>query len=326
MQSRTKNAIAAVVGLSLVAAAITAFVVQHLSPTQDEVRAVKDGGTDVATTSANQTATAPAQAASSASDIPSQVQAQLAIAGQQAQARIVTPLSTIIADYKANEVDGDNKYRGKWVHFRGVAGSVEKDIGDKPFLYVKPTDPASNDHVSVRFDADGLQDVANVRPGQIIDLSCQGDGKGLATPRFASCSFLTGDYVSAPYAALQSRDSAAATDDPIYQPSFDCTKQKGAVYWLICHDADLAAADVRLDHIMLGLKNRAQAADNLANSTALAQKFTDSLRLALQQRNQCNDVPCLAAWYFRAEKAGSEGVAKFDSLIEQAKLERSLAE
>ncbi|WP_231748365.1 hypothetical protein, partial [Burkholderia sp. ABCPW 14] len=36
--------------------------------------------------------------------------------------------------------------------------------------------------------------------------------------------------------------------------------------------------------------------------------------------------PLLAAWYFRAEKAGSEGVAKFDSLIEQAKLERSLAE
>ncbi|MEK2602164.1 hypothetical protein [Burkholderia arboris] len=191
---------------------------------------------------------------------------------------------------------------------------------------MKPTDPASDDHVSVRFDADGLKDVANVRPGQIIDLSCQGDGKGLATPRFASCSFLTGDYVLAPYAALQSENSAAATDDPIYQPSFDCTKQKGAAYWLICHDADLAAADVRFDRIIRGFKNRIQAADNLANSTANAQKLTDSLRVALQQRNQCADVPCLAAWYYRAEKAGIEGVAKLDSLIEQAKLERSLAE
>ncbi|ABN82913.1 hypothetical protein BURPS668_2145 [Burkholderia pseudomallei 668] len=75
MQSRTKNAIAAVVGLSAVVAAIAAFVVQHPSPTQDEVRAVKDSGTDVATTSANQTAAAPTQAASNNSDIPPQVQA-----------------------------------------------------------------------------------------------------------------------------------------------------------------------------------------------------------------------------------------------------------
>ncbi|QQJ96431.1 hypothetical protein JG536_12500 [Burkholderia ambifaria] len=326
MQSRTKNAIAAVVGLSVVVAAIAAFVVQHPSPTQDDVRAVKDGGTDAATTSSNQTAAAPAQAASNDSDIPPQVQAQLDIAGQQAQARIVTPLATVIGDYKANEVDGDNKYRGKYIHFRGVAGSVEKDVSGKPLLSVTTTDPASDDHVSVRFDADGLKNVASVRPGQIIDLSCVGDGKGLATPRFTSCSFLSGDSVSAPYAALQSENSAAATDDPIYQPSFDCTKQKGAAYWLICHDADLAAADVRLDRIMHGLKNRAQAADNLANSTEVAQKFTDTLRLALQQRNQCTDVPCLAAWYYRAEKAGSEGVAKLDSLIEQAKLARSLSE
>lgn len=323
MQPKTKNAIGVVVGLSLVVAAIAAFVVQHPSPTQDEVRAVKDGGTDVATTSVNQTATAPTQTASSASDIPPQVQAQLDIAGQQAQSRIVTPLSTIIADYKANEVDGDNKYRGKWVHFRGVAGSVEKDIGDKPFLYVKPTDPASDDHASVRFDAEGLKDVANVRPGQIIDLSCQGDGKGLATPRFASCSFLTGDYVSAPYAALQSRDSAAATDDPIYQPSFDCAKQKGAVYWLICHDADLAAADVRLDVIARKLKNQAQTVDNLGASSNSVEQFKNSLRSMLQKRNRCADVPCLAEWYYDTERKFGDASGKLDMFIEQAKLERS---
>ncbi|WP_175770449.1 hypothetical protein [Burkholderia anthina] len=73
MQPRTKNVIGVVVGLSLVVAAIAAFVVQHPSPTQDEVRAVKDGGTDVATTSSNQTVAAPAQAASNNSDIPPQV-------------------------------------------------------------------------------------------------------------------------------------------------------------------------------------------------------------------------------------------------------------
>lgn len=326
MQSRTKNAIAAVVGLSLVAAAIAAFVAQHPSPTQEEVRAVKDGGTDAATTSSNHTAAATAQAASNDSAIPQQVQAQLDIAGQQAQARIVTPLSTIIADYKENEVNADNKYRGKYVHFRGVAGSVEKDIGDKPFLYVKPTDLTSDDHVSVRFDADGLKEVANVRPGQIIDLSCVGDGKGLATPRFTSCSFLSGDYVSAPYAALQSENSAAATDDPIYQPSFDCTKQKGAAYWLICHDADLAAADVRLDRIAHKLQNQAQTIDNLGASANSPEQFRNSLRSMLQKRNQCADVPCLAEWYYGMERKFRDASGKLDTFIEQAKLERSLQE
>ncbi|TXD01959.1 hypothetical protein FTI75_25200 [Burkholderia pseudomallei] len=326
MQSRTKNAIAAVVGLSLVAAAIAAFVVRHPSPTQEEVRAVKDGGTDAATTSSNQTAATPVQVASNDSGIPPQVQAQLDIAGQQAQARIVVPLSMIIADYKENEVNADNKYRGKYVHFRGVAGSVEKDVSGKPFLYVKPTDPASDDHVSVRFDADGLKEIANVRPGQIIDLSCIGDGKGLATPRFASCSFLSGDYVSAPYAALQSENSAAATDDPIYQPSFDCTKQKGAAYWLICHDADLAAADVRLDRIAHKLQNQAQTIDNLGASANSPEQFRNSLRSMLQKRNQCADVPCLAEWYYGMERKFRDASGKLDTFIEQAKLERSLQE
>lgn len=323
MQSRTKNALAAVVGLSVVVAAIAAFVVQHPSPTQDEVRAVKDGGTDAATTSSNQTAAASAQAASNNSDIPPQVQAQLDIAGQQAQARIVTPLQTIIADYKANEVDGDNKYRGKYIHFRGVAGSVEKDVSGMPFLYVKPTDPTSDDHVSVRFDAGALKDAANERPGQIIDLSCVGDGKGLATPRFTSCSFLSGNDVSASYATLQSRDSAAATDDPIYQPSFDCAKQKGAAYWLICHDADLAAADVRLDVIARKLKNQAQTVDNLGASANSVEQFMSSLHTMLQKRNQCADVPCLAMWYYSTEKKFRDASGKLDMFIEQAKLERS---
>lgn len=326
MQSRTKNAIAAVVGLSLVAAAIAAFVVRRPSPTQEDVRAVKDGGTDAATTSSNQTAATPAQVASNDSGIPPQVQAQLDVAGQQTQARIVTPLSTIIADYKANEVDGDNKFRGKYVHFRGVAGSVEKDVSSKPFLYVKPTDPASDDHVSVRFDAEGLKDVANVRPGQIIDLSCIGDGKGLATPRFASCSFLSGDYVSAPYAALQSENSAAATDDPIYQPSFDCAKQKGTAYWLICHDSDLAAADVRLDRIAHKLQNQTQTIDNLGASSNSPEQFRNSLRSMLQKRNQCTDVPCLAEWYYGMERKFGDASGKLDTFIEQAKLERSLQE
>ncbi|RQU38930.1 hypothetical protein DF142_21130 [Burkholderia cenocepacia] len=326
MQSRTKNAIAAVVGLSLVAAAIAAFVVQHPSPTQEEVRAVKDGGTDAATTSSNQTAAASAQAASNNSDIPPQVQAQLDIAGQQAQARIVTPLAMVIDDYKANEVDGDNKYRGKYIHFRGVAGSVEKDVSGKPLLSVTTTDPASDDHVSVRFDADGLKNVASVRPGQIIDLSCVGDGKGLATPRFTSCSFLSGDSVSAPYAALQSENSAAATDDPIYQPSFDCTKQKGAAYWLICHDADLAAADVRLDRIAHKLQNQAQTIDNLGASSNSPEQFRNSLRSMLQKRNQCTDVPCLAEWYYGMERKFGDASVKLDTFIEQAKLERSLQE
>lgn len=255
-----------------------------------------------------------------------QVQEQVSIAASEAAYRIVTPLMKVISDYHANEVAADNAYRGRWIHFRAVAGNVEKDIGDVPFLFVHTTDPASVDRVSVRFAAVSMTDVAKVQPGQIIDLYCKGNGMSLRTPGFTSCSFLSGGYVTAPYAAAQGAISAISTDDPRFEPSFDCATQKGTAAWLICHDADLAAADVRLDAAAHTVLKQARALDDLTQSTDAGGKFNQALHAALEKRNECTDVPCLAAWYFDAEKRLHDTADKLDTLVEQGTLAGSLSQ
>lgn len=318
MQPIVKNTIRVMVFAALCVGGVGAYLRYDQPIAQSEVTSMKDQGGDSATTRS-------AMSAQNSQPDP-QVQEQLNVAESQAKYRVTASLAAIIADYKANEVDGDNKYRGKWVHVRSVAGSVEKDMGDQPFLYVTSTDPDSDDHVSVRFDVDGLTQIASVRPGQIIDLYCEGDGKGMATPRLSSCRFLSGDQVTPPYARMQGELSATSTNDPLYQPSFDCAKQKGAVPWLICHDADLAAADVRLNNVAHQVLNQVTQLDEAAGSSTHSAEFKSVLREALKKRDQCVDIPCVAAWYYQAEVAFHKLDGKLDTAVEAAKFERSLSQ
>ena len=318
MRPIVKNTVRVVVLAALCVGGVGAYLHYDQPIAQSEVTAMKDQGGDAATTRN------PVSAQNNQPD--PQVQEQLNVAEAQAKYRITSALTTIIADYKANEVDGDNKYRGKWVHFRSVAGSVEKDAGDQPFIFAKSTDPESDDHVSLRFDTDAQAQIASVRPGQIIDLYCMGNGKGMATPRFNSCRFLSGDEVTPPYAKLQGEVSATSTNDPVYQPSFDCSKQKGTVPWLICHDADLAAADVRLNNSAHRVLTQVTQISTATGSSAPNAEFKSTLREALSKRDQCADVPCIAVWYYQAEEAFHQLDGKLDTAVAAAKFERSLSQ
>jgi hypothetical protein len=53
-----------------------------------------------------------------------------------AQAESATPVAAtdLMADYKANEVRGDAKWKGKLVRVTGVIGDIKKDFMDHPYV------------------------------------------------------------------------------------------------------------------------------------------------------------------------------------------------
>jgi len=54
--------------------------------------------------------------------------------------KVETPIdvsaATLIADYKANEVRGDSKWKDKLVRVTGIVGSVNKDITDSAYVII----------------------------------------------------------------------------------------------------------------------------------------------------------------------------------------------
>lgn len=47
---------------------------------------------------------------------------------------VVVPVSTLLTDYKGNEIAADAKYKGKWVKVTGKVGDIKKDIADQAYL------------------------------------------------------------------------------------------------------------------------------------------------------------------------------------------------
>lgn len=50
--------------------------------------------------------------------------------GEQAAPAVVVPVADLVGDYKANEVRGDAKYKGKRVQVTGIVSDVKKDFTD----------------------------------------------------------------------------------------------------------------------------------------------------------------------------------------------------
>ncbi|QSN63448.1 MULTISPECIES: hypothetical protein [unclassified Caballeronia] len=77
-------------------------------------------------------------------------------------------------------------------------------------------------------------------------------------------------------------------DTRTYQTSFDCKKALSTPEYLVCHDAELASADLLLAQLVQ------QVRSIVTDQAAL----TERLRKQWNYRQQrCLDKPCLAAWY-----------------------------
>ena len=79
----------------------------------------------------------------------------------------------LFKDYDANEVNADDKYKGKVLRVTGTISTIGKDILDTPYIAFA----TSNEIMSVQcmFDDTGI--LGSLRKGQKLTVRCKGDGK-----------------------------------------------------------------------------------------------------------------------------------------------------
>ncbi len=91
----------------------------------------------------------------------------------------------LFADYHANEVAADEKYKGKWLAVTGQVDSVGKDILDNIFISLR----TQNRFMSARaqMEQSDSDQVARLKRGQKVMLLCSGSGLLLGSPLLDKC-------------------------------------------------------------------------------------------------------------------------------------------
>jgi hypothetical protein len=79
----------------------------------------------------------------------------------------------LFADYEANEVSADDKYKGKVLRISGTITKIGKDVLDTPYVGLSVGDDVFE--VQCMFD-DGAA-VSSLKKGQKLTVRCKGDGK-----------------------------------------------------------------------------------------------------------------------------------------------------
>ncbi|WP_075122860.1 lysozyme inhibitor LprI family protein [Burkholderia paludis] len=87
---------------------------------------------------------------------------------------------------------------------------------------------------------------------------------------------------------VANQPASDATNAPLQQTSFDCTKAKSIPEFLICHDPDLAASDRDL------AATYQQAKDAVIDKTAFAERTRKQWNF---REKNCRDKECLTSWY-----------------------------
>ncbi|ABK11204.1 putative lipoprotein [Burkholderia cenocepacia HI2424] len=126
-----------------------------------------------------------------------------------------------------------------------------------------------------------------VVPNSLIGAMIEDAMSGQLTPYGQRTSALTPSTL--PVAQSPANQPASdATTSPLQQTSFDCTKAKSIPEFLICHDADLAAADRDL------ATTYQQAKDAVIDKTAFVERTRKQWNF---REKNCRDKECLTSWY-----------------------------
>lgn len=99
-----------------------------------------------------------------------------------ADARAAPPVSIIdvsaaqlYADYAANEVSADSKYKGKWLYVTGNVAEIGKDFTDDPYVSLVGESRYANVRALFKKSMNGQ--LAELQKGQKISLTCVGKGR-----------------------------------------------------------------------------------------------------------------------------------------------------
>lgn len=89
----------------------------------------------------------------------------------------------LYADYDANEVSADAKYRGKAIEVTGIITKIGKDALDQPFVELA----ARNEFDSVLASFDSEEAVVSLKKGYKLIALCRGAGMTLGSPIVNGC-------------------------------------------------------------------------------------------------------------------------------------------
>ena len=89
---------------------------------------------------------------------------------------LAVSLSTLLADYKNNEVGADMKYKGKILRVTGKAGSIKKDILDNIYVTIGTGKQFEIPEVQAFFDDQHAAKAASLSKGQSVTVQgrCEG--------------------------------------------------------------------------------------------------------------------------------------------------------
>ena len=93
----------------------------------------------------------------------------------------------LFADYKANEIAADEKYKGKTLAVSGTVENIGKDITDDMYITLKTSDFIMS--VQAYFPDELKSRLASMQKGAAVTVKCRCDGK-FGNVLLKGCSFL----------------------------------------------------------------------------------------------------------------------------------------
>ncbi len=91
----------------------------------------------------------------------------------------------LFADYHANEVSADSKYKNKYIAVTGRITKIRKDAFDHMVIDLHTPNPFMNTQAIIR--EQDLEAVANLKRRQEIMLLCIGQGLFVGSPMLSEC-------------------------------------------------------------------------------------------------------------------------------------------
>jgi hypothetical protein len=117
-----------------------------------------------------------------------------AVAGTEEPAAPVAPAAAdvevgadeLFADYEANEVAADQKYKGKRLKVAGTVEGINKNAFDSIYVEIA----TSNEFSSIHANGIPEQTAASLQKGQQLTVVCEGAGLMVGSPILDDCAVL----------------------------------------------------------------------------------------------------------------------------------------
>ena len=96
-----------------------------------------------------------------------------------------------IGEFDANQLSAENKYKDKYVEFKGVIKNISEDIASNPYLSIEP--PAAGDYyfgTTIKCSFKTKDDLLNVQNKQTVTLRGQVKSQTLGIISLDKCSIV----------------------------------------------------------------------------------------------------------------------------------------